>query len=166
MTTDLTTVPCNICRGSGKTYLEHTDGSLSEQPCPYCKGRKHSTWVQERTAQRRSAIGVGKVLISAYMVLLVVTNGLPFWSLAPSANNGLFALHIVAWVVGLCGLVWWFTHPKPKPKKKANPLTTDRERLMGAAVMGGVLLKSEIQQHHQGGQQQGQQHRGGWTGWI
>ena len=54
---NLNDVPCNVCRGTGKTYLEHDDGSLSEQSCPYCKGAKNTVWVKERVRHGQGRVG-------------------------------------------------------------------------------------------------------------
>jgi len=151
MTVDLKDVPCEVCRGTGKTYLEHADGSLSEQVCPYCHGRKDTTWLAERYRARQDHKRLVKLGILAYLAFLLLTNGIHAWGLqAPSPY--MFLAHVGAWLVGIAGLVWWYTHPKAKPGKarKPNPLTTDQEKLFGAALMGGALLKADWKRHHRG----------------
>jgi hypothetical protein len=147
MNVDLKNVPCEICEGTGKTYLEHPDGSLSEQPCPYCQGRKDSTWLAERYRARQDHKQQMKVAICVYFGLLLLTNGIHAWGLqAPSPY--MFLVHVGAWLVGFAGLAWWYINPKKGNKaRRPHPLTTDREKLMGGALLGGVLLKHEWDVH-------------------
>jgi hypothetical protein len=149
MNVDLKTVPCEICQGTGTTYLEHEDGSLSEQPCPYCKGRKDSTWLAERHRARRDGQKLMKVGICAYFGFLLLTNGIHAWGLqAPSPY--MFLVHVAFWLVGFVGLAWWYITPKPRKKTpqqiSRERFTSDKEKLFGAAYLGGALLKAEW--HH------------------
>src|SRR5882672_7075018 len=143
---------CEVCRGTGKSYVEHPDGTLTEVVCGYCKGRKDSTWVEERFWAREYTEGTVKGLIVCYFVALVITNGLPFWSLAGDGPPAMFVLHCLAWFVGIAGLVWWFCNPAAKRKAKAAKhapgFTEPREQIMGAVLMGGALLKHEWDRNH------------------
>jgi hypothetical protein len=134
--------PCNVCRGTGKTFLQHEDGSLSEDVCPYCHGRGDAVWVHEHRVERRTRLATAKGYIWGATGLYVLTIGWPLWrhSFGLKWVHGLMALAI------LVALVWVFMHPSGKPKRRGpNPLTSDRERWMGAAVMGGAMLKGQWQ---------------------
>ena len=56
--------------------------------------------------------------------------------------------HFGLFLVLMIGFGWIFVHPKPRgrPRRKPNPLTTDRERIMGGVVLGGALLKAQHDQ--------------------
>jgi hypothetical protein len=117
-------IPCQVCRGTGKTYVEHEDGSLSEIECRYCKGRKDSTWVDERFWARQGHNRWKKAAVVVYFLLLLETNGLNFWSLSGDGPAWGFALHIAAWFVGFLGLYWWVGNTRArKHRKQASPRT-------------------------------------------
>lgn len=144
---------CEVCRGTGKGYVEHPDGTLTEIVCQYCHGRKDSTWVEERFWANEHKEHLVKAGIVVWFVALVVTNGLPFWSLAGDGGSGMFLLHTAAWFLGIGGLVWWFCTPaakkaKTKPPRHAPGFTEDQEKLAGAVFLGGALLKGKWDQAH------------------
>jgi hypothetical protein len=148
LASNLDEVNCQVCRGTGMIYEEHADGSLSEQVCPYCKGAKNSLWIKERFDNHFLKIDIAKMCIWFYGSFLGFSMTKPmlaFWT----ASEGIKIIHFGMWLVLLVGLVWINRNPSPKKKKKTrrhDPLTTDRERLMGAAVLGGALLKHEHEQ--------------------
>ena len=153
-TTTKTTKPCRICRGTGHTFLEHEDGSLSEQVCPYCKGRKDSTWVAERKDTREIKRLSVKAGICFYLVALIATNGLTFWNIGNTmANPDMIVLHIAVWLLFIVGCGWWYTHPEPSKKKAkakrqhAPGFSDDKEAILGAIVVGGAVLKAEHTAH-------------------
>ena len=146
---------CPVCRGTGSTYLEHPDGSLAEQPCPYCKGRKDQTWVPEfhqaRANRQTKTRHRGKLLIAAFLFLLWETRG---W--LGGVSEMLSLLWIAMFIGGLVGLGWWYAHPKPgsgkaAPPRKPDPMTTPEEKLMGGALLGGAFLKHEWEQFRRRG---------------
>jgi hypothetical protein len=146
---NLDTVRCQVCRATGMLYQEHADGSLSEQVCPYCKGAKNSVWIKERFDDHFLKIDALKTLIWGYGAFLFWTDGYPVRSLRMSfwtSSAGAKYFHFGLFLVLFAGLVWMYLNPSPKKRKKVrgpNPLTTDKEKLLGAAVLGGALLKHE-----------------------
>jgi hypothetical protein len=132
---------CQVCNGTGHTYLEHPDGTLSEEVCAYCHGRKNLTWWTEREMGYQSRIGGIKGMIWGYGALLVLTAHGSIWR----HDYALKWVHFALFVVLLAGLVWVYVHPKPSKstRRGPNPLTTDRERFMGTAAVGGALFKAK-----------------------
>lgn len=143
---------CEVCRGTGKSYLEHPDGSLTEVVCGYCKGRKDSTWVKERFQKREHNKTTGKWLVAAYFAFLIFSNGWPFWSVSGDGPAVLFALHCLFWLGGFAAFTWVLVSPKlnrkPRVRKHAPGFTEPREKLMGGAFVGGALLKGKWDQTH------------------
>ena len=138
----LKTEACGVCRGTGTTYLEHPDGSLSEEVCPYCHGAKNNVWRFDAEMGRNSRIVGLKGIIWGYSALYVLTWYGKVWR----HDYTLKWVHAVLFLVAVVGLLWAYGHPAPRrrPKRPPNPLTTDQERLLGAAVIGGAMLKA----HH------------------
>jgi hypothetical protein len=136
---------CEVCRGTGHSYVEHPDGTLTEIECQYCHGLKDSSWVLDKAKAREHAKGMVKVCIVAYLVFLWLSNGV--WG----GSDLMFLAHCLAWLTGIGALVWWSLNRKPKaPKasKHAPGFTEPREQVMGATFLGGVLLKSKWDHRH------------------
>lgn len=152
---DLDQLSCRICRGTGTTYEEHPDGSLSEHACPYCKGTADSVWVKERFDVRTNKVSNFKLGIAGYAIALGATNLMHVWTASP----GLKVVHFMMWIALVVALIWGWLHPAPRKRKRRapHPLTTDREKLMGAAVLGGLYLKGQYDHNHRHQQQQQQQ---------
>ena len=153
MATNLDKVNCQVCRGTRKLYVEHPDGSLSEEVCTYCNGAGNSVWVKDHFVTEQSRAEWGKILIAAYFgfICWTETQGhamTTFWTASP----GIKIVHFLLWVLIVPCFLWWRSHPKAKTRTRArrgpNPLTTDRERIMGGVVMGGAVLKAEYGKHH------------------
>src|SRR5438034_11830010 len=102
--TDPTTQTCGVCRGTGHTYVEHDDGTLSQAPCPYCRGRKTNVWVPERAQEADKRLGARKGMIAAFVGFLFLTNGWEPWGLTnTTANTWLYLFHIGLWFLGIVG---------------------------------------------------------------
>jgi hypothetical protein len=138
----LEALECQVCNGSGKTYLEHPDGSLSEEVCAYCHGSKDSMWWEEREMRHQGRIDARKTLVWFYVCLVGMTFSQSLWR----HDAALKWVHAAVCLVAVVGLLWVFAHPKPSRKapRQPNPLTTDREKLMGAGVVGAAWLKTEV----------------------
>lgn len=149
-----TFINCAVCRGTGKGYIEHPDGTLTEIACTYCHGRQDDTWVADHRRRSWNRLTKFKLGIGVYMALLVLTNGIPAWSVNGDGPPAAFVLHCLAWLIGLAGCYWWLINRKvkaPRPSKHAPGFTDDREVLMGGAFLGGALLKTKWDStHHHG----------------
>lgn len=143
LATNLDTLYCIVCRGTGTVFEEHADGSLSEQPCPYCHGSKNSTWVKDRYEHRLGWTYALKALICAYWAVV--------WLVIDPMGQHNIMIPVTAWAIGIVGGVWMWVHPSPskrrqrKARRGPDPMTTDKERLLGAAVIGGALLYADLQ---------------------
>src|SRR5215831_14851411 len=110
----LKTDPCGVCRGTGHTYLEHADGSLSEEVCPYCHGAQNSTWRHDAWAGRNSRTAGIKVVIWSYLGLYLLSFGGHVWA----HSAGFKLAHILLALPILVGLVWIWVHPGPRRRPK------------------------------------------------
>jgi hypothetical protein len=150
-----------VCRGSGTTLLEHEGGGLSEKTCPYCKGRKTSTWVAEREKSRTGVEGWIKGGITFYLCMLIYSNGWNWWSVSGTGPPAAFVLHCLCWLVAISGLIWWYLHPHPKTARRrarkqqeklarahAPGFTSDQEKVMGAALIAGAAYMAHRRSHH------------------
>jgi hypothetical protein len=140
---------CYVCKGTGKMYLEHADGTLSEQTCTYCRGAKNSVWIKNRFDAKQLGYDLVKLGIAAYMIVLGLTFKLPVWA----RTSGAKWFHFVLIAILAVGLVWMYLHPSPSKRRQKrlakgpNPLTTDREKLIAGAVVAGAVVKHEWQKH-------------------
>jgi hypothetical protein len=151
-------VICYICRGTGKIYLEHADGSLSEQVCEFCGGAKNSAWIREGSDRRESVLEWKKIFLGLFSAAVLfsfspVVHQQHFWTASP----GIKIVHFVLLVLTAIALYWDFCHPSPKkykkPRRGPNPLTTDHEKLMAGVVVGGAVVKAELHRYHKQQQQ-------------
>lgn len=138
----LETKPCRVCNGTGKTYLEHPDGALSEEVCPYCHGRANSVWVRERGEAKVARTYLVKMGICFYGGLIAWP--IPIWT----ADTQLKVIHFVLWLVLFVGFAWIYVHPSPKKARRRgpNPLTTDRERWAATGLAAGAFIKHDLDQ--------------------
>jgi hypothetical protein len=151
--TNPSTQTCGVCRGAGVTYVEHSDGTLSETACPYCRGRKTNAWVPERAQEAEKSLRGKKGMIAGYLGFLVLTNGWEPWGLTnTTANTWLYLFHIGLWFLGIVGLVWWWLHRKARQPSEAQQrrdrFTTDDEKGWTAITAGGTLLKGKWDHNH------------------
>ena len=134
---------CQVCNGTGAVYQEHADGTLSEHVCPYCQGARNSTWVRQKFDANASRTKVIKRCVWGYGIFI-------FLMLSPKHIPGYIVA--LAWLVFLIGLVWVWLHPSPSKRRQKrlrrgpDPMTTNKERLMGGAVLGGAVLKGAWEQ--------------------
>ena len=145
-------IPCTICQGTGKAYVEHPDGTLTETECGYCKGTGNSAWVDQRVWSHQYTNHVAKVGIVAYLVLLLAPIVINFLSVSVDGPPWAFAMRCLAWGLGIFGLFWIYMNPKARKHRRAPKhapgFTEDRERLAGGAFLGGVLLKGKWDEAH------------------
>lgn len=85
-------------------------------------------------APRRKALYV----LIAFSAFLVVTNGLPFWSMGADSAN-LWMLHFYLWCVGITGwLLLWRTKNHPMSKKDIVKWMVFGP--IGLAIVLGILI--------------------------
>jgi hypothetical protein len=145
-----TTTICPVCTGSGTTYLEHDDGSLSQQPCPFCKGRKDAAWVAQAQRTRAQQVMARRV---AFRLPVLVIYLIGLGVMAGRVPVGF----LVFWGIGAVGIAMWvFSKPKPAKVRRPDPMTTDHERLVSGVLLTGLALKAwEMEHQHRNNQNRG-----------
>lgn len=144
---------CEVCRGTGRSFIEDANGTLTEIECQYCHGRKDSTWVAERAqvrqvAERNHRWGL-KAGILAYWGFLYLTRNWSWWHLGGNGPDLAQLVQVAFWLVGFALIVVWFVNPAPAPPKTRRPdhFTTDHERNVATAWMAGIALKGVYDRH-------------------
>jgi hypothetical protein len=129
-------------------YLEHQDGTLSEQTCTYCRGAKNSVWIRDRYQHHFDKLALIKAAIWFFGTFLFATMRMSsLWAASPGIKVAHF-LMFIAWGIGL---IWIYVNPHPSTKKRRqpNPLTTDREKLFAGAVAAEFAVKHAWEKHNQ-----------------
>lgn len=145
----LANAPCTVCRGTGITYLEHADGSLSEKVCPACRGEKNQEWRHDHWEGFQFRRGIPRLIFRSGLIVLWGVLCIP--RLEASHN---VALWIFLCIGGL-GLVIHACDSFKVPKKKTrrDPLTTETQKNMIGGLGAATVLKMEWDEHRKRDQQ-------------